>query len=557
MDGLIHRDVYTSHKYVTLVSMSTEKSALQPPMQWDAWGDPAKKRELSDAVTSLLTGFLGVSAPTRSRLAIEDVQVAPSAMAQSHVEALSGLVGAEYVSTKDSDRILRAGGKSTPDLLRRRSVEPQDAPDAVVTPGTDAEVEQVLRYCSANRIAVVPFGGGTSVVGGLDPIRDGFEAVLSLDLRRFDQLVGLDEESGIATFGGGTTGPRAEELLREHGFSVGHFPQSFLFATLGGFAATRSSGQASAGYGRFEDMVQGLTVVTPSGVIETGRAPASAAGPDLGELFVGSEGTFGVITHVRVRVHRLPETTVREGWSFPDFATGAAALRELVQEGSAPTVLRLSDEAESGVNLATTDKIGENAFTGGCLGITTYEGTASHTAERMAEARAILTAHGGTSLGEEPGNSWEHGRFDAPYLSDALLDVGALCETLETATTWGNLANLRSSVTEALTKALVEQGTQPLVMCHISHTYKTGASLYFTVVSAQTEDPIAQWHKAKTAAGDAIIAAGGTITHHHAVGADHRPWMKDEIGELGANILRAVKNAVDPAGILNPGKLIP
>ncbi|MDJ0110273.1 FAD-binding oxidoreductase, partial [Rhodococcus erythropolis] len=191
-------------------------------MQWDAWGDPAKKRELSDAVTSLLTGFLGVSAPTRSRLAIEDVQVTPSGLAQSHVEALAGLVGAEYVSTEDSDRILRAGGKSTPDLLRRRSAEPQDAPDAVVTPGTGAEVEQVLRYCSANRIAVVPFGGGTSVVGGLDPIRDGFDAVLSLDLRRFDQLVGLDEESGIATFGGGTTGPRAEELLREHGFSVGH-----------------------------------------------------------------------------------------------------------------------------------------------------------------------------------------------------------------------------------------------------------------------------------------------------------------------------------------------
>ncbi|OYD67997.1 alkyldihydroxyacetonephosphate synthase [Rhodococcus sp. OK302] len=526
-------------------------------MQWDAWGDASKKRSLSEAVQSLLTQFLGVSAPTEPRKSLDDVLVVPSALAQGHVDALVEIVGADFVRVDDVSRILRAGGKSTPDLLRRRSTEPQEAPDAVVTPGTDAEVEQILRYCSANAIAVVPFGGGTSVVGGLDPIRDGFDAVLSLDLRRFDELTDLDEESGIATFGGGTTGPRAEELLREHGFSVGHFPQSFLFATLGGFAATRSSGQASAGYGRFEDMVQGLTIVTPSGVLETGRAPASAAGPDLGELFVGSEGTFGVITHVRVRVHALPETTVREGWSFPDFATGAAALRELVQEGSAPTVLRLSDEAESGVNLATTEKIGESAFTGGCLGITTYEGTASHTAERMAEARAILTAQGGTSLGEEPGNSWEHGRFNAPYLRDALLDAGALCETFETATTWGNLANLRSAVTAAVTTALVEQGTQPLVMCHISHTYKTGASLYFTVVCAQTADPLEQWKKAKTAAGDAIIAAGGTITHHHAVGADHRPWMKDEIGELGANILRAVKNAVDPAGILNPGKLIP
>jgi alkyldihydroxyacetonephosphate synthase len=304
-------------------------------------------------------------------------------------------------------------------------------------------------------------------------------------------------------------------------------------------------------------MVQGLRVVTPTGTLDTGRAPASAAGPDLGELFVGSEGTLGVITRVRVRVHAVPDTTVREGWSFPDFETGAAALRALRQEGAVPTVLRLSDEAETAVNLATTDKIGEETVTGGCLAITTFEGTAEHTAERTAEARAVLVAHGGTSLGEGPGNGWEHGRFDAPYLRDSLLDAGALCETLETATTWGNLAALRTAVTTALTESLSGQGTPPLVLCHISHTYPTGASLYFTVVSAQADDPIEQWRKAKTAAGDAIVAAGGTITHHHAVGVDHRPWMRDEIGDLGVAILRAVKDTVDPVGILNPGKLIP
>lgn len=220
-------------------------------------------------------------------------------------------------------------------------------------------------------------------------------------------------------------------------------------------------------------------------------------------------------------------------------------------------MLRLSDEAETAVNLATTDKIGEETVTGGCLAITTFEGTAEHTAERTAEARAVLQARGGTSLGEEPGNGWEHGRFDAPYLRDSLLDAGALCETLETATTWGNLAALRAGVTTALTESLSAQGTPPLVLCHISHTYPTGASLYFTVVSAQADDPIEQWRRAKTAAGDAIVAAGGTITHHHAVGVDHRPWMRDEIGDLGVTILRAVKDAVDPAGILNPGKLIP
>ncbi|UOT07507.1 FAD-binding oxidoreductase [Rhodococcus opacus] len=526
-------------------------------MRWDAWGAPEKHKILSDGIKGLLQQALGVTIREPSDRAADDVVLAPSALSDQQVAALAGIVGEQFCSTAHSDRLLRSGGKSTLDLLRRRSTEPQNAPDAVVTPGTDDEVADVLRYCTDHGIAVVPFGGGTSVVGGLDPVRDRFDAVVSLDLRRFDALIDLDTDSGIATLGAGVTGPLAEELLGAHGFSLGHFPQSFMFATIGGFAATRSSGQASAGYGRFEDMVQGLRVVTPTGTLDTGRAPASAAGPDLGELFVGSEGTLGVITRVRVRVHAVPDTTVREGWSFPDFETGAAALRALRQEGAVPTVLRLSDEAETAVNLATTDKIGEETVTGGCLAITTFEGTAEHTAERTAEARAVLVAHGGTSLGEAPGNGWEHGRFDAPYLRDSLLDAGALCETLETATTWGNLAALRTAVTTALTESLSGQGTPPLVLCHISHTYPTGASLYFTVVSAQAEDPIEQWRKAKTAAGDAIIAAGGTITHHHAVGVDHRPWMRDEIGDLGVAILRAVKDAVDPAGILNPGKLIP
>nr|EJI96624.1 FAD linked oxidase domain protein [Rhodococcus sp. JVH1] len=542
--------------------MSNERSEdhavlTAPPMQWDAWGAPEKHKVLSDGVKGLLQQALGVTIREPSDRVADDVVLAPSALSDQQIAALAGIVGEQFCSTAHSDRLLRSGGKSTLDLLRRRSTEPQNAPDAVITPGTDAEVADVLRYCADHGIAVVPFGGGTSVVGGLDPVRDRFDAVVSLDLRRFDALIDLDTDSGIATLGAGVTGPLAEELLGAHGFSLGHFPQSFMFATIGGFAATRSSGQASAGYGRFEDMVQGLRVVTPTGTLDTGRAPASAAGPDLGELFVGSEGTLGVITRVRVRVHAVPDTTVREGWSFPDFETGAAALRALRQEGAVPTVLRLSDEAETAVNLATTDKIGEETVTGGCLAITTFEGTAEHTAERTAEARAVLVAHGGTSLGEGPGNGWEHGRFDAPYLRDSLLDAGALCETLETATTWGNLAALRTAVTTALTESLSGQGTPPLVLCHISHTYPTGASLYFTVVSAQADDPIEQWRKAKTAAGDAIVAAGGTITHHHAVGVDHRPWMRDEIGDLGVAILRAVKDTVDPVGILNPGKLIP
>jgi alkyldihydroxyacetonephosphate synthase len=433
----------------------------------------------------------------------------------------------------------------------------QDAPDAVLLPGCDEEVAAVLRFCADHSIAIVPFGGGTSVVGGLDPVRGDFKAVVSLDLRRLDDLYAIDAVSGEAELGAGVTGPQAEELLAAHGFSLGHFPQSFQFATIGGFAATRSSGQDSAGYGRFDDMVRGLRAVTPAGILDLGRAPASAAGPDLRQLIVGSEGVFGVITRVRVRVHPIPESTRYEAWSFPDFATGAGALRAVVQNGTGPTVIRLSDEAETGVNLATTEIIGEQSITGGCLAITAFEGTAAHTASRHAETRAVLEANGGTSLGDGPAKAWEHGRFGAPYLRDSLLSAGALCETLETATNWSNLFTLKTAVTEALTTALAETGTPALVLCHISHVYPTGASLYFTVVAGQRGDAIEQWRKAKTAASEAMVRNGGTITHHHAVGADHRPWMRDEVGDLGVEVLRAVKAVLDPAGILNPGKLIP
>src|SRR5699024_356391 len=309
-------------------------------------------------------------------------------------------------------------------------------------------------------------------------------------------------------------------------------------------------------------MVRGLTVVTPVGVIESSRAPASAAGPDLRQWLMGAERAFGVCTRVRVRVHPVPETVRHEACRFPDFATGAAALRAVEQQGTGPTVIRLSDETETMVNLATaTESIGEQsagAQSGGCLALCLFEGTAEHAGSRHAETRDVLLAHGGTSLGAEPARSWEHGRFGAPVLRDSLLDNGALIETLETATDWANIPALRDAVSAALTSSLEASGTPALVMCHISHVYPTGASLYFTVVAGQRgEDPIEQWMDAKRAASEAIVSAGGTITHHHAVGADHRPYLEGEIGPVGVAMLRAVKGAVDPHGVCNPGTLIP
>jgi len=530
---------------------------LLPPMKWNAWGDPQEAKPLSEGIRSLLAQALGVTNSPTGELDPDQVKLRPSQLADNHRDALAAIVGPDYCRVGNRDRLLHAGGKSTLDLLRRKDSGVQEAPDAVLLPGTDDEVAAILRYCSQHGIAVVPFGGGTSVVGGLDPIRGAFSAVVSLDLRRFDALLAFDAISGEAEFGAGVTGPRAEKLLAAQGFSLGHFPQSFEFASLGGYAATRSSGQDSAGYGRFDDMIRGLRVITPAGPLNLGRAPQSAAGPDLRQLLIGSEGVFGIITRVRVRVHPVPDVTRYEAWSFPDFATGTAALRAVTQAGTGPTVIRLSDEAETGVNLATTEAIGETQITGGCLAITVFEGTAAHAESRHTETRELITAMGGISLGEAPARAWEHGRFGAPYLRDSLLAAGALCETLETATDWSNVPALKAAVADALTAALAESGTPALVLCHISHVYATGASLYFTVVAGQRGNPIEQWRAAKTAACDAIVANGGTITHHHAVGADHRPWMRDEVGDLGVQVLRAVKATLDPAGILNPGKLIP
>jgi alkyldihydroxyacetonephosphate synthase len=540
-----------------MIRPDDEQTALHPPMKWNAWGDPAEAKPLSEGIRSLLKQAVGLEKSSTAELEAEQVRLRPSALSPADREGLATIVGAKYCGVDDRARLLRAGGKSTLDLLRRKDSGVQDAPDAVLLPGDEDQIAAILRFCADHSIAIVPFGGGTSVVGGLDPIRGDFTAVISLDLRRLNQLHSLDEVSGEAELDAGLTGPDAEGLLGERGFSLGHFPQSFEFATIGGFAATRSSGQDSAGYGRFNDMVRGLRTVTPAGVLDLGRAPESAAGPDLRQLMIGSEGVFGIITRVRVRIHPVPEATRYEAWTFGDFATGADALRAVVQAGTGPTVIRLSDEAETGVNLATTESIGEDSVTGGCLAITAFEGSEAHVESRHAETRALLEARGGRSLGEAPARAWEHGRFGAPYLRDSLLSAGALCETLETATNWSEVAALKAAVTEALTASLAESGSPALVLCHISHVYPTGASLYFTVVAGQRGNPIEQWRKAKAAASDAIMRTGGTITHHHAVGADHRPWMRDEVGDLGVAVLRAVKATLDPAGILNPGKLIP
>jgi len=545
-------------------------TAPAPRMRWWGWGVDGHDAPLSATAQAMLTAELGALPPRREPVALEDVQLPDAVLSATARERLVAIVGGEHVRDDRLARVTHAAGRGYHDLVRLRSGQLADAPDAVLYPGDAEEVAAILRACAEERVAVVPFGGGTSVVGGVEPLRGGCDAVVALDLARLDRLLAVDPVSLTATVQAGMTGPALEEALAAHELTLGHFPQSFEFSTVGGWVATRSAGQASTGYGRIDALVLALRVATPSGEVAVRPVPASAAGPSVRELLVGSEGTLGVVTEVTLRVRPRPAVRRYEAFSLPSLAAGFEGFRVLVQGDAAPDVARLSDPTETRVSLAMSggDGLTTRALRGylrarghgdgGCLAIAGWAGTDEATVRRRRTATArLLRAHGAVALGTPIGHAWEHGRFHAPYLRDELLALGVMVETLETATTWDRLPALHAGVVAALDGALRGRGTPPIVMAHVSHLYRAGASLYFTFVARQEAgEELAQWHAAKAAASDAILAGGGTITHHHAVGRDHAPWLPGEIGELGVELLRAAKATLDPAGIMNPGKLV-
>jgi len=519
------------------------------PMPWNAW---APSVELPPAVRRLLRERLGLTGEDQPAVAEVDVLLPEPRLAADALAALLDVVGALGLGQSSSARLQHAAGRSTSDLVRLRAGHPRNVPDAVVWPATHEQVLAVLHVCSTHRIAVVPFGGGTSVVGGVDPDRSGLSAVVTLNLGRLDQLVSLDVEARVVRLQAGMRAPDAEAALQAEGFTLGHYPQSFEHATIGGFAATRSCGQASCGYGRFDEMVLALRAATPRGTLELGRGPASAAGPDLRQLLLGSEGAFAVITDVTLRVRPRPAASLHEAWRFRDFAAGTAAMRALAQAEALPTVTRLSDEHET----ALTTALASDPAADGALveAVTIYEGSASDVQAQHSRVSAILTAAGGTSHGPGPAQAWERARFHAPYLRDAVLRAGAFAETVETAASWSALPELYRHLSNALS---VPASRAPVVTCHISHMYPDGAALYFTVLAAPGDDGLTWWQARKRAASEAVMQHGGTITHHHGVGLEHREWMNQEVGDLGVEILRAIKTTLDPVGILNPGKLTP
>jgi alkyldihydroxyacetonephosphate synthase len=507
-----------------------------------------------------LGGALGSPEPP---VALEDVRLPPSALGDDAAAALTSAAGSAHAVRRDrAARVVHAAGKGYPDLVRLRAGRADPAPDAVVTPVGREQLAAVLGCCRERSIAVVPFGGGTSVVGGVEPLRGSCGAVIALDLGGLSRLLELDPRSGLARVEAGLRGPELEHLLRTRGHTLGHYPQSFEYATVGGWVATRSAGQASTGYGRIDELVRGVRLVAPAGELDLPALPASAAGPDLRELVVGSEGVLGVLSDVTLEVRRRPAAGRYEGWMLPSFAAGREAFRELAQDDAAPDVARLSDEHETtmsfalaglppAVRAALDRYLGWRGAARGAAVIAGWEGEPCDIRARHRRGAEVLRRHGGVALGRGPGQAWAKGRFHAPYLRDELLGRGVFVETLETATTWANLGHLYSAVGDALRRHV------PFVACHISHVYVTGASLYFTFVARRDAgDPIGQWQRVKDEACAAIVGAGGTITHHHAVGRDHARFLPAETGDLGLEALRAVKAQLDPAGIMNPGKLL-
>jgi alkyldihydroxyacetonephosphate synthase len=539
-------------------------------MRWWGWGEDGHDVVLPEHALAMLREEIGLDPAAGARpVALEEVQLPDSRLDAAMRERLVRTVGEEHVRDDRAARVEHAAGRSYPDLFRLRSGRLAGAPDTVVAPGSADEVRALLTACSEARVAVVPFGAGSSVVGGVDPLADGFPAVISLDLHRLDRVVGVDRTSLTATLEAGLFGPELERRLAAEGVTLGHFPQSFEFSTVGGWVATRSAGQASTGYGRIDELVEGVRLVAPAGEINRRPVPATAAGPDVRELVVGSEGVLGVICEATLRVRELPAARRYEGWSFRSFAEGCEALRVMEQADGSPDVMRLSDEEETRLSLAlastgsTTERAGRaylrmRGHEGGCLAIAGFEGDEDEVERRRLQSGALLRAGGGLRLGRRPGEAWLRSRYAGPYLRDALMDRGGFVETLETATSWANLPVLYAAVQDALRSTLSGRGTPPLVMCHVSHLYRSGASLYFTFLARQEPGAeLDQWRAAKTAACDAIVSGGGTITHHHAIGRDHAPWLTAEVGKTAIDVLRAAKQRLDPVGIMNPGKLLP
>lgn len=527
--------------------------------RWNGWGDDTYSYALPASAAHYLETLVGPgTAPQDAGL--EDILAeVPSSKLPDH----------PLVFTDPLLRLRHARGQSLPDLIALRSGRIGEFPAGVAFPSREKEVRELIQFAGQVGARLIPYGGGTSVVGHINPL-PGDAPSLTLALNRMNSLLRLDPDSLLATFEAGIAGPDLEALLRSRGFILGHYPQSFELSTLGGWIATRSSGQQSLRYGRIEKLFAGGRLLTPQGDLELPTFPASAAGPDLRELVLGSEGRLGVITEATIRISSLPEKEAFHGVFFPSFESGRAAVSRIVQENIPVSMLRLSTASETRTTLALAGHehlIGllENVLsvrgmgTEKCLLLAGFSGRPSQARQARQDALEIARKHGGVHVGRTFGDQWHKSRFRTPYLRNTLWEKGYAVDTLETAVDWSRVQDTIQAVEGALYTALAGEGEKVHVFTHLSHVYPFGSSIYTTYLFRLAHDPdktLRRWQTLKRAANRAIISCGGTISHQHGVGIDHKSYLHFEKGELGMGAIAHMIQYFDPQGLMNPGKLI-
>jgi alkyldihydroxyacetonephosphate synthase len=513
------------------------------------------------------------SFPTRA-WKLESIELPQALLDQRFLAQLKSFLNSSQISDDPEERVIHAYGKGFRDLFRLRRGKATGAPDLVVYPESERDVCLTLRAAAQRDIAVIPFGGGSNISGCLERM-ERRRMSISLDMRRMRRVLEVDMRSFTARIEAGAFGPDLEEQLAAHGMTLGHFPDSFLHSTLGGWIATRSAGMQSDKYGKIEDMVIALRMVTPEGALATRIVPKSSNGIDVNHLCIGSEGTFGVITEATMRLHPRPERRVVPGFLFPEFDAGAEAMRECVRQECMPAMVRLNDADKTALSMAFRppasgfSKIAGSLFKTylrarglslprACLMLTAFEGSETSVARQLRQVQTIYRRCGAINLGASAGKSFEATKYDFPHIRDFLLDRDVTTDVSETSTVWSNILPLYKDTLAVLRASIGQSGAHPWAGCHISHTYQSGASLYFTFgFRQQPGNEMDQYLRVKRAVQQSFIDHGATLSHHHAVGTEHLPWLTTEISPLGVQAIAAIKKSFDPANIMNPGRLQP
>jgi alkyldihydroxyacetonephosphate synthase len=548
-------------------------------MKWWGWGRDGvgfhheDKPGFAPFVLQAVGLDLATAVPV-SEPAFADLKVPKSKATASLVGQLTAIVGDEHVTKDDLVRVIHTYGKSLRDLVRIRGNLIERAPDVVVYPADEAEVQQIVDLAVATNAVIIPFGGGSNIAGSLEPRTTEKRVVISLDLGRLDRLVEIDEESQLARIQAGAQGPDLERQLNDRGWTIGHFPDSFTHSTLGGWVATRSSGMQSDKYGDIADIARGMRVVRPGGVLALRPLPSTSSGPSVREMILGSEGRLGVITEVTVQVHRVPEKRDVYAYFFPTWEDGIRAMQAIAESDATPSITRISDAPETGFSLATSkERSGMDKFLAGtvlpglmrakgwdlekiCLSFIGFEGSVAHAKRQKKLVDAIVKKHGGMGVGTGPGILYDQKKFDTPYLRDFLLDRGAAGDVSETAAPWSRLLEVHDNVFAAANAAYDSLGIKGWIMSHLSHSYHSGACLYFTFAFVFGDDPLGEYDVVKNAIQQAFVDNGATISHHHGVGREHSPWLAQDISAEGVAVMSALFDGADPAGTFNPGKVI-